>query len=253
MARRAGLSASAWCVGRLPGRGVSPRVELDYVEDGLSQRQPGELCDATSQQLIRFIAVNPFTYTQRDISVTNRMSVYTPISTRTFLSGCNAVWKKVSDALKNRQSANSRNLGAYYHGKTMKERHCYFALQRHTCMRAFKGPFLGLPGWAGTRKVKPIWILLKQETVSGIGISLAICKFASRSRQMTTPAPHHSVFTGQMPFLPPSQYRQSTELHYKTLLFSGILSQPLSRLLQVEPDIPKDNLLVSCMGEGRFL
>ena len=25
----------------------------------------------------------------------------------------------------------------------------------------------GLPGWAGTRKVKPIWILLKQETVSG--------------------------------------------------------------------------------------
>jgi len=80
---------------------VSPRVELDYVEDGLSQRQPGELCDVTSQQLIRFVAVNPFTYTQRDISVTNRMSVYTPISMCTFLSGCNAVWKKVSDALKN--------------------------------------------------------------------------------------------------------------------------------------------------------
>ena len=31
----------------------------------------------------------------------------------------------------------------------------------------------GLPGWAGTRKVKPIWILLKQETVSGSGISWA--------------------------------------------------------------------------------
>jgi len=29
----------------------------------------------------------------------------------------------------------------------------------------------GLPRWAGTRKVKPIWILLKQETVSGSGIS----------------------------------------------------------------------------------
>ena len=29
----------------------------------------------------------------------------------------------------------------------------------------------GLPGWAGTRKVKPVWILLKQETVSGSGIS----------------------------------------------------------------------------------
>jgi len=28
---------------------------------------------------------------------------------------------------------------------------------------------------------------------------------------MTTPAPHHSVFTGRMPFLPPNQQRQSTE------------------------------------------
>ena len=33
--------------------------------------------------------------------------------------------------------------------------------------------FQGLPGSAGTRKVKPIWILLKQETVSGSGISWA--------------------------------------------------------------------------------
>ena len=52
----------------------------------------------------------------------------------------------------------------------------------------------GLPGWASTRKVKLIWILLKQETVSGTGISWAICKSAPRSRQITTPAPHHSVF-----------------------------------------------------------
>ena len=52
----------------------------------------------------------------------------------------------------------------------------------------------GLPGWAGTRKAKPIWILLKQETVSGSGISWAICKSAPSSRQITMPAPHHSVF-----------------------------------------------------------
>jgi len=32
-----------------------------------------------------------------------------------------------------------------------------------------------------------------------------------RSRQVTTPAPHHSVFTGRMPFLTPNQQRQSTE------------------------------------------
>ena len=70
--------------------------------------------------------------------------------------------------------------------------------------------FPGLPRWAGTRKVKPIWILLKQETVSGSGISWAIC-----SRQITMPEPHHSVFfTGRMPFLPPNQQRQSTEGTY---------------------------------------
>ena len=52
----------------------------------------------------------------------------------------------------------------------------------------------GLPRWAGTRKVKPIWILLKQETVSGSGIIWAICKSALRFRQIATPAPHPSVF-----------------------------------------------------------
>ena len=54
--------------------------------------------------------------------------------------------------------------------------------------------FPGLPRWAGTRKAKPIWILLKQETVCGSGISWNICKSAPRSRQITMPAPHHSVF-----------------------------------------------------------
>ena len=47
--------------------------------------------------------------------------------------------------------------------------------------------------------------------MSGSGISWAICKSAPSSRQITMPAPHHSVFTGQMPFLPPNQQRQSTE------------------------------------------
>ena len=62
----------------------------------------------------------------------------------------------------------------------------------------------GLLGPAGTRKVKPIWILLKQETVSGSGISWAICKSAHRSRQITTPAPHHSCFL-QADALPAAQ------------------------------------------------
>ena len=55
--------------------------------------------------------------------------------------------------------------------------------------------FPGLPGWASTRNVTPIWIILKQKTVSGNGISWAICKSAPRCRQITMPAPHHSVFT----------------------------------------------------------
>ena len=75
--------------------------------------------------------------------------------------------------------------------------------------------FPGLPRWAGTKKVKPIWILMKQETVSGSGISWAVCKSAPHSSQITTPAPHHSVFTGRMPFLPPNQQRQSTEALYQ--------------------------------------
>ena len=61
----------------------------------------------------------------------------------------------------------------------------------HTRLTAL---FPGLPRWAGTRKVKPIWILLKQETVSGSGISWDICKSAPHTRQITMPATHRTVF-----------------------------------------------------------
>ena len=87
------------------------------------------------------------------------------------------------------------------------------ATHTHTHLTAL---FPGLPRWPGTRKVKPIWILLKQETVSGSGISWAICKSVPSSRQITTPAPHHSLsfFKGRMPFLLPNQQRQSTSMGY---------------------------------------
>jgi len=43
---------------------------------------------------------------------------------------------------------------------------------------------------------------MKQEMIGGSGISWTICKsFAPCSRQLTMPAPHHSVFTGRMLFL----------------------------------------------------
>jgi len=66
----------------------------------------------------------------------------------------------------------------------------HLSYNSNTRLRAL---FPGLPGWAGTRKEKPIWILLKQETVSGSGIRWAVCKSAPRSRQITTPVPHPVV------------------------------------------------------------
>jgi len=66
-------------------------------------------------------------------------------------------------------------------------------IQTHTHTRS-TALFPGLPRWAGTRKVTPIWVFVKQETVSGSGISWAICKSAPCSRQITMPAPHQSAF-----------------------------------------------------------
>ena len=45
------------------------------------------------------------------------------------------------------------------------------------------------------QKDKPFWILLEQEMMGCSGISGTDCKsFAPRSRQIATPAPHHSIF-----------------------------------------------------------
>ena len=107
-------------------------------------------------------------------------------------------------------------------------KYCYQTLT-HTHLTALCP---GLPGWAGTRKVKPIRILLMQETVSGSGISWAICKSAPRSRQITMPAPHHSVFYRLDALLPPNQQCQSTEgteymnIHCKWLNEEGNANVP---------------------------
>jgi len=67
-----------------------------------------------------------------------------------------------------------------------------YTIRTHT--HPFNGPFSGTTQVSRYQKGKPIWILLKQETVSSIGISWVICKSAPYSTQITTPAPHHSVF-----------------------------------------------------------
>ena len=64
----------------------------------------------------------------------------------------------------------------------------------HTHTHTFNDPFSRTTRVSWYQKGEPIWILLKQQTVSSSGISWAICKSAPRSRQITMPAPHHSVF-----------------------------------------------------------
>jgi len=58
----------------------------------------------------------------------------------------------------------------------------------HTRLTAFCP---GLPGWAGTIKVKPIWILLKQEAVSGSGVSwtiiMQVCTSLQTDNHASTP------------------------------------------------------------------
>ena len=90
----------------------------------------------------------------------------------------------------------------------------------------------GLPRWAGTRKLKPIWILLKQETVSGSGISWAICKSAPRSRQITTPAPHDSVFY-RPDVLPAAQPTASK--HWRHKILHGSINNMLLLITNVSP------------------
>jgi len=74
---------------------------------------------------------------------------------------------------------------------------CYDPQHPHSShtTHTFNGPLSGTTRVSQHQKGKPIWILLEQETVSGSGISWAICKSAPRSKQKkTTPALHHSVF-----------------------------------------------------------
>ena len=87
-------------------------------------------------------------------------------------------------------------LGQVGSGKVLQPAvHTADKLTRHyTHTHPFNGPLPGTTRVSRYQKGKPIWILLKQETVSGSGICWAIYKAASRCRQITMPAPHHSVF-----------------------------------------------------------
>ena len=74
--------------------------------------------------------------------------------------------------------------------------------------------------------------------MSGSGISWAVCKSAPRSRQITTPAPHRSVFTGRVPFLPPNQQRQSTVQYTSTETAANISGRSTMSRMTVELRAP---------------
>jgi len=72
---------------------------------------------------------------------------------------------------------------------------------------SFIGPLSGTIQVSQNHKGKTNLDLLQQETVNGTGISWTICKSAPRPRQITTPAPHHSVFYMPDALLPSNQQR----------------------------------------------
>ena len=79
-------------------------------------------------------------------------------------------------------------------------------------------PFNGLLSGITQVSRYQIWILLKQEVVSGSGISWATCKSAPHSRQITTPAPHHSVFyePDALPAAQPTASKHWRQMHWST-------------------------------------
>ena len=82
--------------------------------------------------------------------------------------------------------------------------------------------FLGLPGSASNKKVKPIWILLKQETEwqwHQLG-HMQVCNLLQTDNHASTPP--LSFFTSRMPFLSPNQQHKSTEGTTSCTVYSSV-------------------------------
>jgi len=81
-----------------------------------------------------------------------------------------------------------------------------YTTHTHTNLTAL---FPGVPTWASNRKVKPIWILLKQETaaVASAGPYIQVCTSIQTDNHASTPAVCY--FYSRMPFLPHNQQHHS--------------------------------------------
>jgi len=98
-------------------------------------------------------------------------------------------------------------------------------------LHPFNGPFSRTIWVSRYQKCKPVWIKMRHEMMrfsDGSGISWTICKqSAPRSRQITTPTPHHSNFY-RPAALPLSSPAMSTPAKSSVNVQSCSFSQPCS-------------------------
>lgn len=65
----------------LAGEGQTARVDVVDIERGASHPSLGELSDISAELLLRFDDLNPYTYTERSISILNYTLVFALICT----------------------------------------------------------------------------------------------------------------------------------------------------------------------------
>ena len=114
---------------------------------------------------------------------------------------------------------------------------CDVDFNNNTHTHTFNGPLSGST-WASRYHKGKTKILLKQETLSDSSISWAICKSAPRSRQITMPSPHHSVFyrPDTLPLAQPTvskHWRHSTNNNNNIIIITTTKSDCLLCLLVV--------------------
>ncbi|KAK6165505.1 hypothetical protein SNE40_022422 [Patella caerulea] len=85
---------------KLTGEGQMASVSLEYVENGVKEPLPGELCDKSAQHLIQFEELNPYTYIERTIKVKNQTNVELPFE-----------WKFYKPQFNTERSAEDKELG----------------------------------------------------------------------------------------------------------------------------------------------
>ena len=98
----------------------------------------------------------------------------------------------------------------------------------HTHTR-FTALYPGLPRWAGTRKVKPIWILLKQETASGSGINWPYASMHLATDRLPCQHPTTQVFlqTGCPSCRPTNSVKALIAVHRKQFPQARLINQQL--------------------------